>query len=196
MMRYSSLQRSAYAPKRARGVPDLSHPYLDAKERIDAARIAIQRANLSGSKAHANAARWAVKAAKWAAADARRKGDASPAELKKLRTAIAALSKGQKEAAGHSYRPNPRGKRAFKVGDIVRYTTKFLRSTGQYASNRINGKVVSVRPAGKGWFAGSPEVVWNDDPDQRPQLVLAVNVELDPRARRRNKGYRTNGRRR
>ena len=79
---------------------------------------------------------------------------------------------------------------AFQAGDIVRYTAAFLRSTGQYASNRINGKVVSVRPPG-GWFGGSPEVIWNDDPTETPQLVLAVNLEIDPKVKRGSKAAKS-----
>jgi hypothetical protein len=48
---------------------------------------------------------------------------------------------------------NPKPK--FQVGDLVKYTTKFLRSTGQYKGVPIDGVVVGQGPLG-------PYVVWSD----------------------------------
>lgn len=69
----------------------------------------------------------------------------------------------------------------FNPGDIVRYTTAFRRNTGQYASDRINGKVDSINPGEGRSFVGWPRVIWNDDPEGEAKLVNPVNLERDPR---------------
>ena len=69
----------------------------------------------------------------------------------------------------------------FKVGHIVRYTRAFIHNTGQYASNRINGRVEEVLTDSRA-FEGWPKVSWNDmDVDDDPILVNPVNLELDPK---------------
>ena len=68
----------------------------------------------------------------------------------------------------------------FYPGDIVRHTAKFLRNTGQWSSP-ISGLVISVKT--KGYFKGSPVVVWSDDETETGALILAANVELVQRGR-------------
>jgi len=69
----------------------------------------------------------------------------------------------------------------YQVGDIVRHTGRFLRSTGQFAGAPINGEVRTVEP--------SPDhdhryqrltVEWSDGATTR---IIAVNVEFCPRGR-------------
>lgn len=73
----------------------------------------------------------------------------------------------------------------FVEGDIVRYTGKFLRSTGMLAGAPINGKVVKVKSGG-GFASGWPYVEWSDrDWGAEPMLVNPINIEFDPRFRRR-----------
>ena len=67
---------------------------------------------------------------------------------------------------------------AFKVGDLVRYTGKFLRNTGMQSGAPIDGKVVEVYS--KGYFAGHPVVQWSNGGE--PSLVRAENIQ---HARRR-----------
>ena len=98
-------------------------------------------------------------------------------------------------AQKHPHRPrNPRmprqnpiakipKKQQFQPGDVVRYTTAFLRNTGMFTSNRMNGLVVAVTPNTGKWGSGFPSVIWNDDPNGEPQRVNWANLELDPRAR-------------
>ena len=63
-------------------------------------------------------------------------------------------------------------KTKFKHGDIVRYTGKFLRNTGQAVGVPINGKVVSASVA-------FTYVLWCDRSDR--VAVNPANLELDPR---------------
>lgn len=58
--------------------------------------------------------------------------------------------------------------KTFETGDLVRYTTNFLRSTHQYASKRRDGIVV-------GQGAVGPFVLWNDR--EMPSQVNAFNLE-------------------
>ncbi|MDP3766913.1 MAG: hypothetical protein Q8S13_02765 [Dehalococcoidia bacterium] len=63
----------------------------------------------------------------------------------------------------------------FAPGDIVKYTSKFLRSTGWYTNVPIDGRVESVRMR----RGGEPDVLrvlWNDRDE--PVSVLASNVML------------------
>lgn len=78
---------------------------------------------------------------------------------------------------------NPKKTRSFKEGDIVRYTTNFLRSTGQYTGVPINGKVVGTTKIGDTVY---PMVHWSDRDEAVP--VHPGNLELDPRRRKRNVG--------
>lgn len=69
----------------------------------------------------------------------------------------------------------------FKVGDIVRYTRKFLRNTGMAVGAPIDGKVVEVHS--KGYFAGHPTVQWSNGGE--PSLVRAENIQHARGGRRR-----------
>ena len=62
---------------------------------------------------------------------------------------------------------------AFKPGDIVRYTAQFLRDTGQYTGNAINGLIVESKPS------NLYLVRWCDRPDT--VLVNGANIEIDQR---------------
>lgn len=74
-------------------------------------------------------------------------------------------------------------KKRFEVGDIVRHTAKFRRSIGMYAGGPLNGIVVDHEQIGDIEY---PRVQWSDREYAVP--VHPANIELDPRARRRNKG--------
>lgn len=76
---------------------------------------------------------------------------------------------------GRGYNP-PKGK-TFEVGDPVRYTANFLRSTGQHASKRIDGVVVGhvINENNGTPRPDFPIVSWNDHPV--PTSVNAGNIE-------------------
>ena len=61
----------------------------------------------------------------------------------------------------------------FKHGDIVRYTAQFLRNTGQYTGNAINGLIVESKPS------NLYLVRWCDRPDS--VHVHGSNIEIDQR---------------
>lgn len=46
----------------------------------------------------------------------------------------------------------------YKIGDIVKYTSKFLRNTGQYTGVPINGKVIGYSDMGDSFV----KVMWSD----------------------------------
>ena len=63
--------------------------------------------------------------------------------------------------------PEKREKLPFLVGDSVRYTAKFLRSTGQYFGEtpRLKGRIVSLRSYGIGKGCLIASVDWGNGPD-------------------------------
>ena len=65
-----------------------------------------------------------------------------------------------------------KSKKTFSPGDLVRYTANFMRSTGQYASRRIDGVVVGSSPS---MGTDYVYVSWNDH--MFPTLVNAANLE-------------------
>jgi hypothetical protein len=69
----------------------------------------------------------------------------------------------------------------FKVGDIVRYTGKFLRNIGMQAGAPINGKVVGFIKMGGG--KQFPKVLWSDRDE--PVGVAPANIEHDPKFKRK-----------
>jgi hypothetical protein len=90
---------------------------------------------------------------------------------------------GQLAAALSDDLEEARKAKEFKVGDTVRYTGKFLRSTGQYTGTPVNGKVVGLVKMGSGMF---PRVKWSD-PEWGTMTVAPANLEHDPRHRRKGK---------
>ena len=66
----------------------------------------------------------------------------------------------------------------YKPGDIVRHTTKFLRSVGWYTNVPINGCVREVRDENSGYFSGFPVVEWSDG---HTGLINPANIERCPR---------------
>ncbi len=71
-------------------------------------------------------------------------------------------------------------KKEFKKGDIVRFTRKFLKSIGS-VTGPINGIVLGKSGT---WVS----VQWSDADE--PVLVHPVNLELDPRHKKKNPAYR------
>ncbi len=71
-------------------------------------------------------------------------------------------------------------KKEFKKGDIVRFTRKFLKSIGS-VTGPINGIVLGKSGT---WVS----VQWSDADE--PVLVHPVNLELDPRHKKKNPTYR------
>ena len=69
-----------------------------------------------------------------------------------------------------------------QVGDIVRYTGKFLRNIGMQVGGPVNGRVVSIKAGG--FMDGWPRIEWSDGGDM---MVNPINVEFDPRQRRAKK---------
>jgi hypothetical protein len=72
-----------------------------------------------------------------------------------------------------------------KVGKLVRYTSEFLRFTGQYFDVPINGIVLAIDDlefSARGETRSIATVVWCDDTDidGRSIKVLVSNLELDP----------------
>jgi hypothetical protein len=61
-------------------------------------------------------------------------------------------------------------KAAFKKGDIVRYTAKFLRNTGWHTGVPVNGRVRGVSKLGENDLV---DVAWSDGENRK---VLAVNL--------------------
>lgn len=77
----------------------------------------------------------------------------------------------------------------FKVGDIVRYTTTFLRNICWYTGVPINGRVEKRHKGGS--FASWPYVSWhNADDGDKPELINPVNLELDIVADKNEKRWR------
>lgn len=71
-----------------------------------------------------------------------------------------------------------KAKKEFQVGDIVRYTGKFMRSVG-LVSSPVNGKVIATSDMCGRQVVG---VLWSDDSE--PANTLALNLEFDRRYRR------------
>jgi len=68
----------------------------------------------------------------------------------------------------------------FKIGDIVRYTGKFLKSVGMYVGGPINGQVKEMAGSPGSHFSGWPKIQWNDAEEGDLMMVNPVNLELDP----------------
>lgn len=71
----------------------------------------------------------------------------------------------------------------FQIGQIVRFTGKFLRSAGMLAGAPINGRVESFSEG-----LGFPLVLWNDRDEAVP--VNPANLELCPYAKALNRFMR------
>jgi hypothetical protein len=64
----------------------------------------------------------------------------------------------------------------YKIGDIVRHTSKFLRSIGWYTDVPKNGKVISLSL--ESCFKDWPYVQWCDDPENTyGTLINPCNIE-------------------
>ena len=64
----------------------------------------------------------------------------------------------------------------YKVGDIVRHTSAYLKSVGWYTDVPKNGKVISLSP--ETCFKGWPYVQWCDYlDDECGTLINPANIE-------------------
>lgn len=71
--------------------------------------------------------------------------------------------------------------KGFEVGDIVRYTGKFLRNIGMRTGAPINGKIVGFVKMGEGRMF--PKVLWSDRDE--PIGVAPDNIEYDPKFKKK-----------
>jgi hypothetical protein len=64
----------------------------------------------------------------------------------------------------------------FKIGDVVKYAVKFLRSTGQYDANtgKARGKITDIKKFYEGKYLIS--IDW--DNKELPNKVLETNLSL------------------